>query len=136
MSLVSQNIKQLRKRLGLTQEQFAEKIGTNRSLLGAYEEGRADPRLNNLLNMAKEFGGTVDMLISKELGLLSDEELKDLQAANADAGNGDFKVLAITVDEAGQENIELVPQKASAGYLNGYSDPEYLEELPRFKLPV
>jgi phage repressor protein C with HTH and peptisase S24 domain len=44
-------------------------------------------------------------------------------------------VLAITVGEDGNENIELVPQKAAAGYLNGYEDPSYLEELPRFRLP-
>lgn len=141
MSLVSQNIKHLRKRLGLTQEQFAEKIGIKRSLLGAYEEGRADPRLNNLLNMAKEFNVSVDMLISKELIIMTDQEIEALmeQEANKPASGGrkeDFRVLAITVDEQGAENIELVPQKASAGYLNGYSDPEYLEELPRFKLPV
>ncbi len=50
--MVSENIKFLRKKNGWTQEQFSKKIGIKRSLLGAYEEGRADPRLNNLLNMA------------------------------------------------------------------------------------
>jgi phage repressor protein C with HTH and peptisase S24 domain len=45
------------------------------------------------------------------------------------------KVLAITVDSQERENIELVPQKASAGYTNGYADPEFLQELPRFQLP-
>ena len=140
MSLVSQNIKHLRKKLGLTQEQFAEKIGIKRSLLGAYEEGRADPRLNNLLNMAKEFNVSVDVLISKELIIMTDQEIDGLMTEEGNAGNGskkeDFKVLAITVNDEGRENIELVPQKASAGYLNGYSDPEYLEDLPRFQLPV
>jgi phage repressor protein C with HTH and peptisase S24 domain len=28
-----------------------------------------------------------------------------------------------------------VRQKAAAGYLNGYADPEFIEELPRFQLP-
>ena len=49
--------------------------------------------------------------------------------------NKKFKVLSITVNEEQDENIELIPQKAAAGYLNGYADPEYIKEQPRFKLP-
>jgi phage repressor protein C with HTH and peptisase S24 domain len=30
----------------------------------------------------------------------------------------------------------LVPHKAAAGYLNGYADPEFVKELPHFKLPM
>lgn len=132
MTLVSKNIKFLRKKHGFTQEQFSEKIGIKRSLLGAYEEGRADPRLNNLLNIAKEFNVSVDTLISKNV-----EELPDLALQSEDhvEKSEKFKVLAITTDQHDEENIELIPQKASAGYLNGYSDPEYLKELPKFQLP-
>ena len=138
MSIVSNNIKSLRKQLGFTQEQFAEKIGIKRSLLGAYEEGRADPRLNNLQNMAKEFGVSVDILISKDVSNMSRQELQNLaeQQSKAQAPTEKLKVLSITVDKQERENIELVPQKAAAGYLNGFSDPEYLEELPRFQLPM
>ena len=53
MSIISQNIKHLRKSNGWTQGDFAEKIDIKRSLVGAYEESRADPRLNNLLNMSR-----------------------------------------------------------------------------------
>jgi transcriptional regulator with XRE-family HTH domain len=42
MSLVSDNIKFLRKNDHLTQEQLAEKIGIKRSLLGAYISGYFD----------------------------------------------------------------------------------------------
>ena len=138
MSIVSNNIKSLRKQLGFTQEQFAEKIGIKRSLLGAYEEGRADPRLNNLQNMAKEFGVSVDLLISKDISNMSRQELQQLaeKAGKALPPAEKIKVLSITVDKDDRENIELVPQKAAAGYLNGYADPEYLEELPRFQLPM
>jgi transcriptional regulator with XRE-family HTH domain len=134
MSLVSNNIKFLRKKLHFTQEQLAEKIGIKRSLLGAYEEGRADPRLNNLLVIASVFNVTVDLLISKDI---SQMEPKELTALMNDGKLGQkLKILSITVDHNDDENIELVPQKAAAGYLNGYADPEYLEELPKFKLPV
>jgi hypothetical protein len=39
------------------------------------------------------------------------------------------------IDEDGRDSVELVPVKASAGYLRGYADPEYMERLPRMKLP-
>ncbi len=129
MSIVSDNIKYLRKQMHFTQEQMAQKIGIKRSLLGAYEEGRADPRLNNLQKMADIFNITLDMIIGKDLTKMPVNEIrKNLR----DQG---FKVLAITTDTSGNENIELVPIKASAGYMNGYSDPEYLEELPKFNIP-
>ena len=51
MSIVSNNIKYLRRLNGLTQEQFARRIGIKRSLLGAYEEARANPNLENLNNI-------------------------------------------------------------------------------------
>ena len=129
MSLVSDNIKFLRKNNHLTQEQLAEKIGIKRSLVGAYEEGRADPRLNNLLKISEIFKVSVDTLIS--------EDVSGFESAFGNVFNQKpkSKVLAITVDEEGEEYIDLIPQKASAGYLNGYADPEYLEDMPKFKLP-
>ena len=132
MTLVSKNIKYLRKTNNYTQEQFAEKIGIKRSLLGAYEEGRADPRLNNLLNIAKQFNVSVDTLISKNVEEMTDPSVPSTPGSET---KEKFKVLAITTDQNNEENIELIPQKASAGYLNGYTDPEYLKELPKFQLP-
>ncbi|GAB2772263.1 hypothetical protein GCM10027275_13910 [Rhabdobacter roseus] len=67
MSIVSNNIKYLRRLNGLTQEQFARKIGIKRSLLGAYEEARANPNLTNLKNMALAFGISVDNLLKNDL---------------------------------------------------------------------
>ena len=131
MSIVSQNIKFLRKKSRLTQEQMAQKIGIKRSLLGAYEEGRADPRLNNLLKISEIFSVSVDSMISKDITSMTDDQLEKERA-----GKGGFKILSITVDNDQEENIELIPQKASAGYLNGYADPEYLQEMPKFKLPL
>ncbi|MDQ3535701.1 MAG: LexA family transcriptional regulator [Bacteroidota bacterium] len=132
MSIISSNLKHIRKIHNLTQEQFAEKLGIKRSLLGAYEEGRADPRLNNLLNIANVFNVSVDEIISKDL---RNHEPASPSRAPGNA-NQPLRVLSITVDRQNIENIELVPQKAAAGYLNGYADPEYLEQLPKFQLPM
>lgn len=122
---IAENIKHLRKKAGQTQEQFANEVGIKRSLVGAYEEGRAEPRLQTLIRIAEVFNVTADDMISK-----------DLTTAAPVMAREKVKVLSITVDQEDNENIELVPQKAAAGYLNGYSDPEYLSDLPRFRLPM
>ena len=67
MSIVSNNIKYLRRLNGLTQEQFARRIGIKRSLLGAYEEARANPNLENLKTIAQVFGTSVDSLIKTDI---------------------------------------------------------------------
>ena len=67
MSIVSNNIKYLRRLNGLTQEQFARRIGIKRPSVGAYEEARAHPPYDTLISMAKLFSVTVDQLIKTDL---------------------------------------------------------------------
>ena len=125
---VSENIRFLRKKKGWTQEKFSKKIGIKRSLVGAYEEGRSDPRLNNLLKMCEVFQISLDNILKNDVS-----KLLDSQYLKSDSQ--DVKVLSITVDKLGEENIELINQKASAGYLNSYSDFEFIQNLPKFQLP-
>jgi len=44
--------------------------------------------------------------------------------------------LVISANAQGEENVILVPHYAQAGYLDGYGDPEYLEMLPSYRLPL
>jgi len=125
---VNENIRFLRKKRGWTQEMFSKKIGIKRSLVGAYEEGRSDPRLNNLLKICDTFNISLDNILKKDVSILSEKNYKSNE-------NQKVKVLSITVDNTGDENIELINQKASAGYLNSYSDFEFIEQLPKFQLP-
>ncbi|HET8858835.1 helix-turn-helix domain-containing protein [Marivirga sp.] len=123
MSLIDSNIKYLRKEKGWTQQDLADELGVKRPQIGSYEEGRADPRIQTLMKLSDLFNVSLDDLLGKDLSSPMVVTKKPT------------KVLAITVDSQERENIELVPQKASAGYTNGYADPEYLQELPRFQLP-
>ena len=125
---VNENIRFLRKKKGWTQEKFSKKIGIKRSLVGAYEEGRSDPRLNNLLKMCDVFKISLDNILKKDVTQIPDDQYLNSEDQNV-------KVLSITVDKFGEENIELINQKASAGYLNSYSDFEFIQNLPKFQLP-
>ena len=67
MSVAGQNLKYLRKLRGWTQEEFANKLGIKRSLIGAYEEERADPRIDILEIVGDIFKLSLDELLLKDL---------------------------------------------------------------------
>lgn len=128
MSNISSNLKYLRKKKGLTQQQFADEIGIKRSLVGAYEEDRAEPKYDLLKRIAEYHDFTIDEFIN--------EEINDKWKPKPKGHGSNLRILSISVDQNDNENIELVPVKASAGYLNGFSDPEYIKDLPKFQLPL
>lgn len=130
MAIVNRNLKFLRVQQGLTQKQLAEKLGLKQAAVGAYEEERATPPVTSLVEISKIFSVSLDHLINKDLSLLPQKEWKSKTI------NRGKEVLAITVDQHNKENVELVTQKASAGYLSGYQDPEFVKDLPKISLPV
>ena len=136
MKKISANIRFLRKKNNLTQQEFADAIGIKRSMIGAYEEDRASPKMDNMKSIANYFGISVDELVSERITdkWLAERETRLEKEKEIKAGN--LRVLSITVDSDDNENIELVPVKASAGYINGYADPEFVRELPKFHLPM
>lgn len=127
MSLLSTNIRHLRKKKELTQAQLAEKIGIKRSALGAYEEGRAEPKLTTLQAFAEFFELRLDELIQVDL--------TRNRPAPPDIKGKKLRVLSVTVDDRENETIPLVPLKAAAGYTAGYGDTEYIGNLPQFSMP-
>jgi transcriptional regulator with XRE-family HTH domain len=130
MAIVNKNLKYLRSLQGLTQKQLAEKLGLKQAAVGAYEEERSTPPLTSLLDICKIFRVNLDLLVNQDLSRVPE---KDWKGKIAQRGK---EVLAITVDSNNRENVELVTQKASAGYLAGYEDPQFVKELPKISMPV
>lgn len=128
MSNISSNLKYLRKKNGQTQQQFADLMGIKRSLVGAYEEDRAEPKYELLKRIAENFELTIDEFIN--------ENINDKWKPKLKSHGSNLRILSISVDASDNENIEMVPVKASAGYLNGFSDPQYIKDLPKFQLPL
>jgi len=126
------NIKYLRKVRNLTQDQLADKIGVNRAMIGSYEEGRAVPKLPALQILSHYFNVSIDSLVNIDL---STESSSAGETQNIDSAGKNLRILTTLVDRNDKELITLVPVKASAGYAKGYSDPDYVEILPKFSLP-
>ncbi len=121
MALANKNMKYLRKLRGWTQEEFAQKLRIKRSLLGAYEEERAEPRTEVLEIVADMFKLTLDDLMRKDLSEVKGSYIAKRRAQKLAAGRSD---------------IPFVPVKAAAGYLTGFADPEFIDELNTFTLPM
>jgi len=120
-SYAGQNLKYLRKLKGLTQEEFAGKLQIKRSLLGAYEEERAEPRIDVLEIVSDQFGISLDELLRRDLSESNVSYLSRRRQQKLSA-------------ESNQ--IHFVPMKAAAGYLAGYADEEFIDELNTFTLPM
>ncbi len=131
-----QNIKLLRKRRGRTQDDVSFALDMKRSTLSGYENGVAEPGIETLLALAKYYKISVDTLLSVNLGTLRESELCQLERGyDIFVNGGNLRVLTTTVDSNNKENIEVINQKASAGYRTGFADPEYIRVLPTFQLP-
>ena len=121
MSFANKNFKYLRKLRGWTQEEFAQKLHIKRSLVGAYEEERAEPRIDVLEVVCDIFKLTLDDILRKDLGDNKSNYLAKRRALKLAGGRND---------------IPFVPVKAAAGYLAGYADPDFVDELNTFTLPM
>jgi transcriptional regulator with XRE-family HTH domain len=120
-SFAGQNLKYLRKLRGLTQEEFAQKLQIKRSLLGAYEEERAEPRIDVLESVSDWFKVSLDDLLRRDLNDVKGSYLAKRRQQKLIAENN---------------LIHFVPVKAAAGYLAGYADDEFIDELNTFTLPM
>jgi len=130
------NIKLLRKRKACTQDDIAFALNMKRSTLSGYENQISQPGINVLIAFSDYFNIAVDTLLRVNL-----EELRESQLSQIEKGydvyikGSNLRVLATTVNNDNEENIELVSEKARAGYASGFADPEYIKILPTFHLP-
>ena len=136
MNIFSSNIKLLRKRRGRTQDDMATTLEMKRSTLSGYENEVAQPGIEALLAISAYFNVAVDTLLKVDLSKLKESELRQLERGyDVFLSGSTLRVLTTTVDSKNNDNIELVNHKASAGYLTGFADPEYISVLPTFQMP-
>ncbi len=127
MSYLSDNIRYLRAQKELSQQKVAEALLITRARYSKYEEGASEPPLEVLLRISRYFHVSVDLLISVDLRKIPMQDLLKLEDNRI--------LLPITIDPMGNNFIEIIPHKARAGYLSGYADPEFIQNLEQISLP-
>lgn len=127
MKMIAKNIKHLRILKKLSQEVLGDELNVPRSRIGSYEEGRSSPSIEFLIKLSDYFKIPIDILLRNDLTKATDFSFIEL--------NNQRVLFPIMVDNDNENLIEVVPIKATAGYLAGYDDPEYIEQLQKIKLP-
>lgn len=96
-----------------------------RTTLGDYERGHTEPNIATLIKLSDYFDVDLDALLKQDL---SHDDLEIIR-------NKNLRILAISVDNEKEGNIELVDTKAEAGYLTHFQDPEFIRDLPKIAFP-
>lgn len=135
-SYLKENIKLLRKRRKRSQEEVAKSLSITRSAYNSYENGVAEPGIGLLLRLSDFFQINLDKLVKIDLSILPESQISQLEKGlDLDLNGTRLRVLATTVSSNNEENVELVPLKAKAGYTTGFADPEFVRVLPSFNMP-
>jgi transcriptional regulator with XRE-family HTH domain len=127
MSILSENIRYLRSQRDCAQQKVADDLMITRARYSKYEEGISEPPIVILKSIAHYFQVSIDLLVSVDLRKVPMKDLLKLE--------GNRILLPITVDRNGDNLVEIIPHTSKAGYLTGYSDPEFIESLQYMSLP-
>lgn len=127
MSLFSDNIRFLRIQKNISQEKLATALLIARARYVKYESGTSEAPYDILKRISKYYHVSIDLLLNVDLRKIDMDGMLKLEDNRI--------LLPITIDMGGENTIEIIPQKAKAGYLNGYSDPEFIEGLQQISLP-
>ena len=131
----AENLKFLRTRRQKSQMDLAAELGLTRTTLSGYEKN-VQPPFKVLIRISEYFNISLDALIKYRLEVLSEFQLSQIEKGfDVDVTGNKLRLLTISVDSEGDENIEMVPVKAQAGYTNSYGDLDFIASLPKFKLP-
>lgn len=121
MSFFGNNIKKIRSVKKLSQSKFAELFNLTRSAIGAYEEGRAEAKIDKIIEITDYFGLTLDQLLKKKLTLneiFHYDSKKKIVNSNLKFGSILF--------------IEYSKQKQ---YLKNFDNKEFIDRLSEISLP-
>lgn len=71
MSLLSENMRYLRSRLGYSQQRVADDLIISRGRYGKYEDAATEPPIEILMRIAKYYKISIDQLLSVEVRTIS-----------------------------------------------------------------
>lgn len=132
MSKIGQNIKKIRSAKKLNQTQFAELFDLTRGSVGAYEEGRAEPKIETIIHIANYFSLSIDLLLKKEI-TVNDLFHFDVFHQKLNEAHSFERSLE---EETSKSGIELVYIKNQLEYVVSRSKKDFIANLPKIDLPV
>ncbi|MCG8307757.1 MAG: helix-turn-helix domain-containing protein [Cytophagales bacterium] len=132
MSIIGKNIRKIRTVKKLSQAAFAEIFNLARPSVGAYEEERAEPKLETVIQIANYFGISIDSLLTKEL-TINDLYNFNVHLEEDVKGNEPIEKKA----EFGENFIKsvFVPGDKQLEYIVHINNRDFISSLPKVLLP-
>ena len=146
MSFIGKNIKKIRTVKKLSQAAFAELFNLARPSVGAYEEGRTEPKIDTLIAIANHFGLSTDALLRKELTvneLYSLDILKgefdptQMPPALGKSSRQENQKAPLNQAQQAQKDagVPLVDRESSLEYIVNLGNRDFISTLPTVLLP-
>jgi len=120
MSFLGVNIKKIRTVKNLNQSEFAELFGLSRNVIGAYEEGRAEAKLETIILIARYFNISIDKLICFKLTI-------------NDILNFDKKISKIK-DINVKNKIPYIKIEELNNFFDNFEKKLYIDKLPTIEI--
>lgn len=142
----NQRIKDALRMAGVSQEKLAAKLGITQAAVG--KQLNKDEDIDSVDFIKAVAGLTNQTFLWLLIGDVQTSEAPAVlqEIANEVAqvaenfepylGGKFVRPITVTVDRHGKELISYVPVKAQAGYMKGFGDPNFIEKLPAFNLPI
>ncbi|WP_218136923.1 XRE family transcriptional regulator [Hymenobacter terrestris] len=134
MSYVGKNIRKIRTVKKLSQAAFAELFGLARPSVGAYEEGRSEPKMETLLQIAQHFGLSVDLLLTKELTINELYRFDIFKPQESALTKADAPAPTALADQRPQLT-PYVPQARLLEYIVRHHDTAFVDSLSPLTFP-
>lgn len=133
----SERLKNLRKHFNLTQKALSDRTGIKQSLISNIENGNRNISPGILMALNKSLNVSMHWLDTGEGEMLETNNAKPLTSYfNVDEDDESMNKF-IDLDDGQKLMITpLVEEYAYAGYLSGYKDREFIEELPKHSIIV
>ena len=74
--MLHKQIELLRRKNGWSQAELARRLHISPSSVGMYEQGRREPSISMLLALSKEFGVTIDYLVTGHICSITDSQIR------------------------------------------------------------
>ncbi|QCR21459.1 LexA family transcriptional regulator [Pontibacter sp. SGAir0037] len=133
MSYIGKNIKKIRTVKKLSQAAFAELFNLARPSVGAYEEGRSEPKIDTLLQISQYFGLSLDQLLAKELTV---NELYGFDIFKRNYTAGDVLLKVATAPASPLITAVFVSSAQYEAYVQHHAEAAYLQSLPQIAVPA
>jgi transcriptional regulator with XRE-family HTH domain len=133
MSFIGKNIKKIRTVKNLSQAAFAQLFNLARPSVGAYEEGRSEPKMETVVQIARQFGLSIDLLLTKELTV---NELYHFDIFKKELAKEPALIKIAEPVATLLPQIRLVRADKTLEYIVKRHEQAYLEQLPPVNFPV